>query len=112
MEDVVAVRVVLDDGTSRYFVTWGRIQDNVDPEPVQEIVLRHARVCSLGSPPVSAHLCATLREAAESVEAPYFYEAMVRFSADLPRDIDDSWRAARDAAMRSGREIYYCGRPS
>jgi hypothetical protein len=42
MEDVVAVRVDLVTGESRYFMTWGRIQDVVDPEPLEALVMRHA----------------------------------------------------------------------
>lgn len=39
MDDVVAVEVTLADGGLRYFVTWGRIQQTVDPEPVCKLVL-------------------------------------------------------------------------
>lgn len=112
MEDVVAVRVALADGSSRYFVTWGRIQDPVDPRFVEDLVLKFASSCSLGASPVEARLCATLREAAESAEAPYFFEALVAFAAGHPREPDDVWHTERDEAMRDGREIYYCGRPT
>lgn len=111
VEDVVAVRVALSDGASRYFVTWGRTQDPVDPRPVEEVVLRFANSCSLGASPVTAHLSATLRKAAESREAPYFFEAMLAFAADRQSEPDDRRRAERDEAMHAGRESYYCGRP-
>jgi len=66
VDDVVAVEVRLADGGLRYFLTWGRIQDVVDPEPVCELVLRFSRGCALGGVPVSARVCDTLREAADS----------------------------------------------
>ena len=34
MDDVVAVELGLGDGEPRYFLTWGRIQNAVDPAPV------------------------------------------------------------------------------
>lgn len=40
VEHVVAVEVALTDGGKRYFLTWGRIQDAVDPAPLCEVVLR------------------------------------------------------------------------
>jgi hypothetical protein len=113
MEDVIAVEVRLADGARRYFVTWGRIQDPVDPDPVCAVVMRSAQGCQLGAEPVAARLCLTLREAAESEEAPYFYEALVSHSlSSIPfGDGYDAWRNEIAEAMERGREIYYCGRP-
>ncbi len=108
----MAVRVELADGSRRYFVTWGRIQDAVRPEALESLVLAYSASCSLGSPAVSARLCPSLREAAESFEAPYFYEGLLTFAHRSGELAPDRWRADRDAAMRAGREIYYCGRPS
>jgi hypothetical protein len=114
MEDVIAVEVGLADGQSRYFLTWGRIQQKVDPGPVAALVLAFARHVSLGGEPVSARVCHSLREAAESSDAPYFYECLLGFSRKpIPfGDGYQAWRAAMDEAMRSGDEIAYCGRPS
>lgn len=39
MEDLIAVEVRLADGQSRYFLTWGRIQQAADPGPVAALVL-------------------------------------------------------------------------
>jgi hypothetical protein len=113
MEDVIAVEVRLADGTARYYVTWGRIQDPVDTGPVTDLVMAHATLGSLGGEPVSANVCPTLRVAAESAQAPYFFEALVQFSRQtIPGgDEYDSWRRERAEAMANGREIYYCGRP-
>lgn len=113
MEDLIAVEVRLADGQSRYFLTWGRIQQAADPGPVAALVLAHAGRVSLGGEPVSARVCHTLREAADSTEAPYFYECLLGFSR-TPIPFGDgfpAWRMAMDEAMRSGSEIAYCGRP-
>jgi hypothetical protein len=113
VDDLVAVEVRLADGTNRYFLTWGRIQAAVDPEPVCDLVLRYSRSCSLGGEPVRARLCATLREAADSAAAPCFYECFLHFAA-TPIPLGDDyarWRADTARAMEAGREIAYCGRP-
>jgi hypothetical protein len=113
VEDVVAVCVELDDGDRCYFVTWGRIQDAVDPLPLQELILRHAGSFSLGGEPVTARVCETMREAAMSESAPYFFESFLSFaSTAIPfGDGYERWRAERAAAMSAGREIRYCGQP-
>lgn len=108
MEDLIAVEVELADGGTRYFLTWGRIQDPVDPTPVCELVLHHASHLE----PASARVCSALREAAESDSAPYFYDGLFDFAQHGPIPYGDGyeiWRAERAAAMEAGREIYDCG---
>jgi hypothetical protein len=111
VDDVIAVEVLLADGGRRYFVTWGRIQDPVDPDPVCTVVLRFAESCSLGGVPSSARVCDSLREAADSEDAPYFYEGFLVFCRkEIPfGDHYESWRSERAAAMGRGKEISYCG---
>lgn len=111
---MIAVAVRLADGGQRYFLAWGRIQDAVDPEPVCALVLRYSRSCSLGGAPVSARLCATLREAADSPDAPYFYEAFLQFaSRSAPSEADyPAWKAGVAERMEAGRDIWYCGQPA
>jgi hypothetical protein len=112
VDDVVAVEVRLADGRQRYFLTWGRIQDTVDSGPVCDLVLRFSRSCSLGGVPVSARLCTALREAADSPDAPYFYEGFLAFARPAPVEEDQpAWKAEIAEKMKAGREIYYCGRP-
>jgi hypothetical protein len=114
MDDVVAVEMRLASGQSRYFLTWGRIQHAVNPQPLSDLVLRASRSFSLGGTPVSARVCNTLREAAESPDAPYFYECYLDF-CHKPIPFGHAyiaWRAATDKAMQTGHEIAYCGRPS
>ena len=113
MDDVVAVEVKLADGGSRYFLTWGRIHDAIDPEPVCSLVLDHADPVALGGEPVRARVCETLREAADSSSAPYFYECYLVFARErIPfGDGYEEWRAQRMRRMQAGYEIAYCGQP-
>jgi hypothetical protein len=112
VNDVVAVEVRLTDSSRRYFVTWGRIQDPVDPKPLCDLVLKTTNEAQLGGAGVDARLCDTLREAATSESAPYFYECLLKFSVPIPfGEAYEAWRLERDEAMRSGREIAYCGSP-
>jgi len=113
MEDVVAVAVELDNGGQRYFLTWGRIQDPVDPAPLEDLIMAQSRHFSLGGKPVSARVCYSLKEAAESASAPYFFECLLAMQVDLANRGDDYsvWRAERAKNMDKGRDINYCGRP-
>ncbi len=113
MDDVVAVEVQLADGAFRYFLTWGRIQDSVDPTPVCDIVLEAAQRVALGGEAVQARLCDTLKEAAESDAAPYFYECFLKFAREkVPfGESYDTWKQDKARAMRAGHDIAYCGSP-
>lgn len=44
----MAVAVELEGGGCRYFMTWGRIQDEVDTEPLEAIVMAYAANVGLG----------------------------------------------------------------
>ncbi len=113
VEDVIAVEVRLADGGHRFFVTWGRIQHPVDPDPVCAVVMQCATAGMLGGEPVAARLCSTLREAAESDDAPWFYEALVSYSrSSMPfGEGYEAWRERMADEMERGKQIYYCGRP-
>lgn len=101
------------DGSARYFLTWGRIQDPVDSGPVCELVLQACGGFVLGGEPATARVCDTLREAAESRNAPCFYECFVKFAQEhIPLGAKhEAWRRVKDELIRSGREIAYCGSP-
>lgn len=84
------------------------------PTALSDLVLRASQSFALGGTPVSARVCNTLREAAESPDAPYFYECYFDF-CHKPIPFGHAyiaWRAATDKAMQTGHEIAYCGRPS
>ncbi len=109
MEDLVAVAVELDSNATRFFMTWGRLQDPVDPAALESLVLRHAASFDLGGAAVRARLCTTLGEARE---APYFYEALFDF-AQRPIPFGDgyeAWRAERAEAQVRGEDLYFLGR--
>jgi hypothetical protein len=113
VEDVVAVRIELAGGGKRYILTWGRIYENVDPRPLEAVVLRECRRFALNDEPIAAAICRSLREPAESDQAPYFFEHLLWFGwHPIPFGPDyDSWRAEREAALDQGREMLYCGNP-
>ena len=105
MDDVIAVAVTLDNGERRFFVTWGRIQDPVDPEPVSEIVLRNASAYDLGGTPVRAEVCWSLQDASSEV---YFHEALLEFAMEpIPFGRGyQRWRKRKAAAMGSGKGLH------
>jgi hypothetical protein len=106
VDDWVAVEVKTDTGRSGFFVTWGRIQDAVDPRPLEDVTLRVATRFSIGGRPVSARVCAALREAAAQPE---------RGLADLAQkpiphgEGYDEWPREKLEAMAEGREFCFLG---
>ena len=110
MEDLVAVAVQLASGEDRFFMTWGRIQDPVDPEPLEALILRRCSKFALGGEAVSARMCRSLQEAAG---APYFFEALFSFSQQPipfgPRY--EAWRKRMAERMEKGKELYFLGAP-
>lgn len=111
MEDVIAVEIVDHSGVKHHVITFGRVQDPVDPTAVVEIVLGAASRFGLDDS-VAARLCTSLQEAKG---APYFYEAVIEFSAKRAEAAIESdrgrWRARTDREMREGRHLYYLGHP-
>ncbi len=114
MEDVVAVAIELTDGSLRYVLAWGRILARTEPAPLEAVVAAHApRRFALGGELRRTRLCGSLREAAESASASYFFEHLWWFAAHpIPFGPDyEAWRAEREVAQLAGRELLYCGRP-
>ena len=109
MEDVVAVRVRLSDGNDIYFVTWGRIQDDVDSTKLEQLVLLKSQGFAMAGRAVSAEMCETLQAAREQ---PYFFEAIISFSQEaIPTgDAYVKWREDKAAEMQKGKGIYFLGR--
>ena len=113
MEDIVAVEVRLADGGHRYFVTWGRAFDSVDPQRLERLALDHARNFALGAQAESAHVCWFLQDASRET---YFYEALAQFTAQLstrPSDAAGStaWIVDRAREDVDGSGWYYLGKP-
>lgn len=106
VEDIVAVELTTASGARRYVLTWGRVQSNVDPEPLAQLVLRFAS--KFGVKAVGARVCFSLHEARD---APYFYEGLFDFArTPVPEDLR-AWKRDIDARMQQGYELYYCGAP-
>jgi hypothetical protein len=108
MEDIVAVEVKLDTNEKRYFLTWGRVHDRVDPSPLEALILRTCPNLSLNGNAVGARVCATLQEAADQ---PYFFEC---FFAMCQKKIPfgtkyAQWAEKTKRAMNAGKEIFYLG---
>ena len=101
MEDIVAVEVRLKTGESRYFMTWGRIQDTIDPKPLAELILRHAHSFAI------AGVLDSLHSAAE--DSPLFYEALFSFASEgIPFGRrHERWRKKKAREMEAGKEIWH-----
>jgi hypothetical protein len=111
MEDVVALAVTVEGGMDRYFLTWGRIQDRVDPPELEALILEVSVRFSLGAKPISARVCSTLHEAQSG---PHFYEGFFSMcQLHIPYgERYEQWRAEMDQEMRKGKQIYYLGNPT
>jgi hypothetical protein len=108
MEDVIAIRVTDSSGTQHYFVTWGRVFDEVDPQPLLTAI--RATAPQFGIEDIShAEVCETLQAASSE---PYFYEALLSFSGQqIPHGKTyGKWKSARRRGIEAGKEIYYLGR--
>jgi hypothetical protein len=108
MEDVVAVEATLTSGAMRYFLTWGRVFDAVDPAELIACIEPHLPTFALDGELESVRVCETLQEAAH---APYFFEALIRFSQRaVPYGEEyESWRSRMRGELQSGKQLYYLG---
>lgn len=108
MEDIVALEVTTDIGRRTYFLTWGRIQDPVDPGPLETLAMRVVGKFATPGTPVRARVCDSLQEARE---APYFFEHFFGFcQKQIPfGDGYEAWRERMDERMRAGHEIASLG---
>lgn len=109
MEDVAAIRVCLRDGEARYFLTWGRVLDPVDPAPVLAWIRSRLDSFDLGGDAVSVEVCSFLRDAAH---APYFYEAFWTLAQQrVPFGTEyEEWRSRTATEMvELGKHLHYLG---
>jgi hypothetical protein len=108
VEDIVAIKIVDKSGTEHFFLTWGRIFDPVDPEPLLAAVrpnlsrwgVRQAR---------SLEICDSLQDAALE---PYFYEALFMMAQErIPFGPKyRTWQAGKRRRVRKGEDIRYVGK--
>jgi hypothetical protein len=108
MYDIVAVEVTLRDGQRRYFLTWGRIQDTVDPKPLADIVLRQAHRFALDGEPESARVLWDLRPVADM---PQFFESFFDMCHQgVPRGRGyERWRKRIARDQERGAALWYLG---
>jgi hypothetical protein len=108
MEDVVAVRVTFVGGGVRFFMTWGRLFDPVDPAQLCATIRQQVSARSAGGEVDDVSVCETLQEARE---APYFYEGLLHFAWERPAYGEgyERWRAAKASAIRGGKDVYDLG---
>lgn len=113
MDTIIAVRLTLDTGEDRFFLTWGRLGRHVPwPGDIERALLRAATRYSLGGTPVDARVCDSLQEASGQR---YFYECLVAMQGRMPATTDaawEQWAADMTAAVLRGEQLLYCGRPS
>ena len=107
MEDIVAVEVRLSSGGNLYCLTWGRIQDPVDPGPLAELILNRAH-SRTGADPVSARVLWSLHPA---MQAPNFFESFFDMSqTKIPfGKKNKNWRKKMAKRMNRGHEIWWLG---
>jgi hypothetical protein len=112
VDSIIAVRVRLDTGADRYFLTWGDLRSNRRwPGDIERLVLRASVGFALGGTPVNARVCDTLQAASGER---YFYECLVTMQQQLPAaDCKKftAWTDAMTAAVLRGEELYYLGAP-
>ena len=108
MEEVVAIKVLDGKRRPHFFLTWGRVFDPVDPEPLLSAVRERLRQFGIHAVR-SVRVCGTLQAAADQ---PYFYEALMIYSQQrVPYGKAYSkWRATRRKQIEAGNEIYYLGK--
>ncbi len=108
MHDIVAVEVSTDSGRICYFLTWGRVQDPVDPAPLEGLIMEVVPRFKTPGRPVRARVCAALEEAKD---APLFFEYFFTF-CQRPIPFGEGypeWRRRTDVQMRAGHEIAAIG---
>ncbi len=110
MDDIVAVKVRDSKVGVRYFITWGRIFDRVDPKSLESVIAKH--VSNYGIANLKAvTVCDSLQEASR---ARYFHEALFHISQQrIPYGTRTyaAWRAKTRKLMMSGKQLFYCGNP-
>jgi hypothetical protein len=76
VEDIVAIKATDSRGKRHFFVTWGRVFDSVDPQPLLNAI--RPALPRFGLSTIRRlEVCSTLQEASEQ---PYFFEALLAFS--------------------------------
>ena len=107
MHDIVAVSLELENKQKRYCLTWGRIQDAVQPEQLESIVLAQSKHFDLGgSIAVSAKICTSLKEASSEIMFYEHYFDMCQTHIPYGEGYEQ-WRVDMNKKMNQGKELYF-----
>ncbi len=113
VDSIIAVRVRLDSGADRYFLTWGDVGANRRwPGDIERAVLKASAAFALGGTPADARVCDTLQAASGER---YFYECLIAMQQKMPNAAKKKFAAWADkvtAAVLRGGELYYLGAPA
>jgi hypothetical protein len=107
MEEIVALRATLSSGEDRYFLTWGRLFDAVEPQGLIDAVRPHVTRMARGE--VSTlEVCDSLQDASGE---PYFYEGLFAFcQTPIPYGSHhEEWVSDMRERVTAGKEIYFLG---
>ena len=108
MEDIVGIKVVDHEKGKVAFLTWGRVFDRVDPEPLEKAV--GVALTNLGFNKVkSVKVCHSLQDV---VNHTYFFEGLVAMSwKPIPSGEKKHklWVARMRRAISHGKELYNIG---
>lgn len=107
MENLVGIIVKDKNFGEVGFVTWGRVFDRVDPEPLLEAIKLNLKIFGIKELE-SIEVCDTLQEVSGF---PYFYEAIFKFARDIiPKNmLYENWCKKKRQAILEGEDIYFLG---
>ncbi|MBI1870247.1 MAG: hypothetical protein HYS07_03535 [Chlamydiae bacterium] len=108
MEDIVAIKVKDKVKGVVAFLTWGRVFDRLDPEPLLAAV-SHSLVNFGLKKVVEMNVCECLQEVSGHA---YFFEALVAMSRkQIPTQGSKykAWLMTKRKEITRGKEIYYIG---
>jgi hypothetical protein len=111
MEAVVAVKVIDKKRGMAVFLTWGRVFDPTNPEPLKEAVALAAAEKFGFKDIASIDVCECLQEVSDHK---YFYEGIIAFSGKpVPsgREKYRAWAARMRRGIKTGKELYLLGAP-
>jgi hypothetical protein len=112
VDAIIAVRVRLESGADRYFLTWGELGSNRPwPGDIGRAVLASSLQWATGGTPVAARVCDSLQAASGER---YFYECLSRMQQLMPAPASRKFRTWADAmteAVLRGEQLYFLGIP-
>jgi len=109
LEDIIAIKISDKKRGKAAFLTWGRVFDPTDPEPLKVAVACAAAKRFGFHDIISIEICESLQDAAGHK---YFFEALFALgykSMPFGRRSHKFWAAKMRRAIRSGKELHLLG---